>query len=162
MRLRRLDQFHPTIAYGDAVSNDCFELQAELWAHEIRSELGAGRALPEVAKFVRYYGDLLSRRASPGEALLVHHSMGNPAVEDVIAWPGRKIVRYHNITPAEYFAGLNEEVQHWSRIGREQLARLAKDSELGIGDSEYNRKELEAMGYARTAVVPLLLDLAAL
>jgi glycosyltransferase involved in cell wall biosynthesis len=67
-------------------------------------------------------------------------------------------VIYHNITPAHFFAGLNEHARRYSEIGREQLAEFAKVSELGIADSEFNAKELLRLGFAKTAVVPIIVD----
>ena len=157
MRLRAVHQFHPTIAYGDAVGKDCFELQQLLWRSGARSELFAQEARPEVRAFVRDWPDL---RAEPldGAALLVHVSMGNESLDEVGDLPIPKAVVYHNITPARFFEGVSEHNRHYAELGREQLARLATRSELGIGDSEFNRKELEAAGYAKTAVVPILID----
>ncbi len=158
--MNRIDQFHPTIAYGDAISNDALELQARVWSWELRSDLFAATALPELRAFVRDYRELLAARDD--RVLVFHHSIGHPAVQEVAAWSGPKILRYHNITPAEHFAGINEEVRHWCEVGRAQLRRLAEACELGIGDSEYNRQELESVGFARTAVVPIFLDWSAL
>ena len=45
------------------------------------------------------------------------------------------------------------------KIGREELS-LLKDVELGLGDSEYNRQELEEAGFKRTGVLPIYLDFA--
>ena len=90
--------------------------------------------------------------------LLVHHSIGNDAVPEVANLPIRKAVVYHNITPATYFAGLNDELMRYAEVGREQLKLLATTAELGIADSEYNRKELEEAGLTTTAVVPPLVD----
>lgn len=154
--MNRLDQFHPTIAYGDATSSDCLELQRRFWSWELRSDLFAARTLPELAAFTRDRRELLAARDD--RVLIVHHSIGHHTVDEIIAWPGRKILRYHNITPASYFAGVNDEVAKWCEIGREQLRRLASVCELGIGVSEYDRKELEGTVFARTAVVPILLD----
>src|SRR5262249_22822246 len=45
--------------------------------------------------------------------------------------------------------------------GRRELETFAGRSELGLGDSEYNRRELVAAGFARTGVLPIVLDLEA-
>src|SRR5258708_20571209 len=84
--------------------------------------------------------------------------MGTDALWDVAKRAHRKRVIYHNIPPAHFFAGLNEHARRYSEIGREQLAAFAKVSELGIADSEYNRKELLRLGFAKTAVVPIIVD----
>lgn len=156
MRLRTAHQFHPVISYGDAVGNDCFELQRLLWASDVRSDLFAWEAKPEVRALVRDWHDL--ERLPKDALLLIHHSMGNDVLAEVAKLPQRKAVVYHNITPGSYFAGLNEHARRYSELGREQLKELAKVAEFGFADSEFNRQELEAAGLAKTAVVPILYD----
>src|SRR3989442_14483357 len=155
--LRFAHQFNPVIAYGDAIGNDCLELQRTFWSAGVRSELFAWEAKPEVRALVRDYHDLETMQRRDG-LLLVHHSIGNDAVPEVANLPVRKAVVYHNITPATYFAGLNDELMRYAEVGHEQLAMLAKTAELGIADSQYNRKELEEAGLTKTAVVPPLVD----
>jgi len=155
--LRFAHQFNPVIAYGDAIGNDCLELQRVFWSAGVRSELFAWEAKPEVRALVRDYHDLETIQRRDG-LLLVHHSIGNDAVPEVANLPIRKAVVYHNITPATYFAGLNDELMRYAEVGREQLKLLATTAELGIADSEYNRKELEEAGLTTTAVVPPLVD----
>jgi len=156
-RLRFAHQFNSVIAYGDAIGNDCLELQRTFWSSGVRSELFAWEAKPEVRALVRDYHELETVQRRDG-LLLVHHSIGNDAVPEVANLPIRKAIVYHNITPAKYFAGLNDELMRYADVGREQLKLLAKSAEFGIADSEYNRKELEEAGLANTAVVPPLVD----
>lgn len=157
MKLETAHQVAPTIAYGDAVGNDCFELQRLYWSRGVASDLFATEAKPEVRQFVRPWSDL-ERVPVDGASLQVHISMGNDALWEVARLPHRKAVIYHNITPARFFVGVNEHARRYSEIGREQLAEFAKIAELGIADSEYNRKELVQLGFAKTAVVPIIVD----
>jgi len=156
MRLRTAHQFHPVIAYGDAVGNDAFELQRMFWASDVRSDLFAWEAKPEVRALVRDWHDL--EKLPKDALLLIHHSMGNDVISELAQLPQRKAIVYHNITPGSYFAGLNEHARKYSELGREQLKELAKVAEFGFADSEFNRLELEAAGIAKTAVVPILYD----
>ena len=155
--LRFAHQFNPVIAYGDAVGNDCLELQRIFWSAGVRSDLFAAEAKPEMRALTRSWDDLelITRRDG---LLLVHHSIGTDTVPKVLASPARKAIVYHNITPGHYFAGLNDYLKSFADLGREQLKELAAAAEFGIADSEYNRKELEAAGLANTAVVPALVD----
>ncbi|HET7699593.1 MAG TPA: glycosyltransferase [Candidatus Limnocylindria bacterium] len=155
-RLGTAHQFHPVLAYGDAVSNDCFELQRLFWAAGVRSDLFAWEAKPEVRALVSDWRDL--ERLPKDALLLIHHSMGNDVLSEVARLPQRKAVVYHNITPGRYFEGLNEHARRYSDLGREQLRELAGVAEFGFADSEFNRQELEAAGLAKTAVVPILHD----
>src|SRR2546429_4294911 len=155
--LRFAHQFNPVIAYGDAVGNDCLELQRIFWSAGVRSDLLAAEAKPEMRALTRSWDDLELIKRRDG-LLLVHHSIGTDTVPKVLASPARKAIVYHNITPGHYFAGLNDYLKSFAELGREQLKELAKAAEFGIADSEYNRKELEEAGLANTAVVPPLVD----
>jgi glycosyltransferase involved in cell wall biosynthesis len=44
-------------------------------------------------------------------------------------------------------------------LGRTQLARLGPQSRFAVADSAFNESELHTLGYADTAVVPLLIDM---
>jgi glycosyltransferase involved in cell wall biosynthesis len=43
-------------------------------------------------------------------------------------------------------------------LGQRELRSLAEHADLGLGDSEFNRQELEALGFRRTGVLPIYLD----
>ena len=65
---------------------------------------------------------------------------------------------YHNITPPEFFSGINPHAAAFARLGLRQLSRIAPAFELGIGVSEFNRRALVEAGYEETTRVPILLD----
>jgi glycosyltransferase involved in cell wall biosynthesis len=67
-------------------------------------------------------------------------------------------MRYHNITPAEHFIGFNDRTAAQLAAGRRMLPRLAEATELAICDSAYNAAELDALGFARTEVLPIVID----
>ncbi|MDP9275741.1 MAG: glycosyl transferase family 1, partial [Chloroflexota bacterium] len=96
--LRFAHQFNPVIAYGDAIGNDCLELQRVFWSAGVRSDLFAWEAKPEVRALVRDYHEIETIARRDG-LLLVHHSIGNDSVPEVAKFPVRKAVIYHNITP---------------------------------------------------------------
>lgn len=69
-----------------------------------------------------------------------------------------KVLLYHNITPPDFFrpynifdAGICEEA------GR-QVRLLVDDVDLALGDSEFNRLELEEMGFKNTRRMPILFN----
>jgi glycosyltransferase involved in cell wall biosynthesis len=66
---------------------------------------------------------------------------------------------YHNITPAGFFLGFHPHLAGLCHHGRRELAAFAPRAELALGDSEVNRRELEEAGFARTGVLPIVLDL---
>lgn len=96
--------------------------------------------------------------AHPDTILIYHHSVGwERGLNAIFNARCRRIVRYHNITPAEYFHCYNPDLAAACSSGREHLARLARsDVDLFVSDSEYNQDELLALGVdaRRARVVP--------
>ena len=54
---------------------------------------------------------------------------------------------YHNITPPEYFIGVHKDLVKLCFRGRRELTAYIDRCDLALGDSEYNREELEALGF---------------
>ena len=71
---------------------------------------------------------------------------------------GARVVLYHNITPAHFFAPYDPVLFGLSVRGRRELASLAGRVDLALGVSEYNRQELESLGFADTGVFPIPVD----
>jgi glycosyltransferase involved in cell wall biosynthesis len=67
---------------------------------------------------------------------------------------------YHNITPPEYFLGVHDQLVRQCYHGRRELLPYRSRCELAIGDSEFNRQELEQLGFDPTAVLPVVPDFA--
>ncbi len=65
---------------------------------------------------------------------------------------------YHNITPPEYFVGVHRTLARQTFRGRRELRAYADRCDLALGDSEFNRQDLEALGFPRTAVLPVVPD----
>lgn len=152
-------QFHPVLAPGDAISNHVFALQKRLreWGHDAHAYAVEAKTGIDAWSYRRLF-----RVAKPDDVVLLHFSMGHELFDQLTKLPSRKILVYHNITPPEFFAGVNPHAAAFAELGRRQLASLADKVELAIGVSEYNRRELEAAGFERTATVPILIDWQAL
>jgi glycosyltransferase involved in cell wall biosynthesis len=100
------------------------------------------------------------RASSPETACVFHFSIGSAASRLVFHSPDRLAVVYHNITPGEWFLGFHPHLAGLCYHGRRELAAFAPRAALGLGDSEFNRRELEEAGFRRTGVLPIVLDLA--
>ncbi|HWF52103.1 MAG TPA: glycosyltransferase [Solirubrobacteraceae bacterium] len=97
-------------------------------------------------------------KPKPDDVLLIHHSAGAPRLRELLALPNRKLMLYHNVTPAPWFWEHAPNVAVQCAVGREQLPALVRSVQLAAADSAFNAAELEALGAARTAVIPLLVD----
>jgi hypothetical protein len=76
--------------------------------------------------------------------------------------PGGRVLYYHNVTPAHFFAPFDAGIARMAARGRDELATLVDRVDLALGVSEYNRGELEALGFPRTDVLPIVIDTARL
>ena len=63
--------------------------------------------------------------------------------------PRGRVLQYHNITPAHFFADYDPGIFRADRARTAELASLASATDLALGDSDYNRQELVALGFAQ-------------
>ncbi len=95
---------------------------------------------------------------APNDLAIYHFSIGwPPALPLLRSLTCRRVVRYHNITPAHFFEGYSPEYVGACASGRAEIAPLAElDCELYLGDSPFNVEDFLAAGVAaeRTAVLP--------
>lgn len=145
-------------AYGDAIGNDVLAIQKVLRSSGLDSEIFAQHVHPKLRSSALGI-DAYSEGARPEDILIFHFSTGHPLADLVPRLPGRKVLRYHNITPAHFLKGCNAQAAQRSHQGREQLGRLAPAMELGLGVSAYNCLELSEAGCPAVTEVPILLDL---
>ena len=146
-------QFHSGTAAGDAITNQMLEWQRHLRRLGWHSEIFAEHVAPELADQIR---PLRSYGGSAGELLLVHHSHGYAAFDEVIDLPNPMVAMYHNITPEHFFEHPLE--RRYCRLGRDQLAYLARRALFGIAPSNYNRLEMLEAGFRRVDVIPVRVD----
>ncbi len=135
-----------TLGYGDAIGNEVLGIQAALRAAGHESEIFVETAEPRLEPLTRDYRDLVE--ASHPDNILIHHfSIGSRASRIAYALPDRMVLVYHNITPPEYFVGVNKDLVRQCYSGRRELRAYVSRCDLALGDSEFNRQELEQFGF---------------
>jgi hypothetical protein len=87
---------------------------------------------------------------TPDNILIHHFSIGSRASRTAYALPDRMVLVYHNITPPEYFIGVHKPRAALLH-GPPRAGAYADRCDLALGDSEFNRQELEALGFPRPA-----------
>jgi glycosyltransferase involved in cell wall biosynthesis len=75
------------------------------------------------------------------------------------ALAGGRVLYYHNITPAQFFAPYDAGLFRLAVLARRELATLANRVDLALGVSEFNRYELDSLGFRSTGVLSLPVDL---
>lgn len=157
---RRLDQLLPNFSYGDAVGNHVQALRRIFRSRGIASDVFTQVRHPKLRSQAFDYYEYFPADVEDN-ACLYHFSIGSVLSEFFGRLRARKILIYHNITPAEYLRGVNRRAEFECRRGRQELRDLAGEVELALADSEFNRQELKEMGFDRTEVLPIIVDLAA-
>jgi L-malate glycosyltransferase len=153
----RIHQVLATLGYGDAIGHEVLGIQRVLRDAGYESDIFVETVDHRLESMTRDYRELVD--ASHPDNLLLHHfSLGSKASRTAFAVPDRMAIIYHNITPPEYFVGLNQELVRQCFRGRRELAAYASRCDLAMGDSEFNRRDLEALGFPRTAVLPVVPD----
>jgi L-malate glycosyltransferase len=161
----RIDQFVTELAERDAIGQHTLALRGALRRAGYESDIWVDAVRRPLRREVRHY---LEYPHQPGEretAILYQVSWPSAMADWLERWAadgGRLFTNYHNITPTEYFTRWDPAFADDLARGRSQVAQLAAGTELAIAVSEFNERELRALGYRHTATSPPLFDLAAL
>ena len=153
----RIHQVLATLGYGDAIGHEVLGIQRVLRAAGYESEIFVETADHRLEPQTRDYRELVDF-SHPDNLLLHHFSLGSKASRTAYALPDRMALIYHNITPPEYFVGVHRTLARQTFRGRRELRAYADRCDLALGDSEFNRQDLEALGFPRTAVLPVVPD----
>lgn len=130
----------PVLAEGDAIGHDVLGMAATLRAAGHTVMLHAEKSL--IADDVLPLTALIDADASPDDLLIYHHSHGSEAgVRALRSWPGRAVVKYHNVTPARYFQGGDPAVRAAAEAGLAQATELSKAFPFWV-DSAFNGRGL--------------------
>ena len=155
--MMKIHQLLPCLRHGDAIGNHTLEIQRILrsWGHD--SQIFADDIHDDMRQFAQSYRHLKGRTLE--DALLIYHfSVGSPVSDFVKSVSNKKLLIYHNITPGEFFRGYEDYIRSVLDKGREELRHFVNLCDLAVGDSEFNRLELEELGFPRTGVLPIIVD----
>jgi glycosyltransferase involved in cell wall biosynthesis len=151
----QVHQFHPTVAYGDAVGDSIQELKNILTELGYESEIFAQYIHPKI-QTVKKYSDY-SKYSSPDNILILHYSIAYD--RDILNFfkslPDKKILIYHNITPSNFFRGINDSYEYYTKLGRDELSEFRNIISIALGDSQFNEDELRRTGFKNTDVLPI-------
>ena len=151
----KIHQVLATLSYGDAIGHEVLGIQAILTRAGFESDIFVETADLRLEPLTRVYPELLG--ASHPDNILIHHfSIGSRASRMAFALPDRMILVYHNITPPAYFIGIHPLLVQLCYAGRRELTAYVDRCDLALGDSEFNRQELEQIGFPKTGVLPVV------
>lgn len=144
-----------TLNYGDAISTEVLALD------RVFREAGQESQVYSINTHPKYNGKTVDYREFPpnfsGEVIL-HYSLGSPlnALYRSLTNASRTLI-YHNITPSDWFRGVNPRVARDIDVGIEELPGLCSISDRLLADSQFNSKELSAINF-KAEILPLMFD----
>ncbi len=151
-----VNQWVPAAHTGDAIGDSAGRMRGLLRRMGHTSDLFA-LTIDDVLKGdVRPFSDPAATR---GDLTIFHFALPSTMSAAFARLSRGRILLYHNVTPAAYFAPYDPALFRLASIARQELASLVGEVDLALGVSEYNRRELDALGFEPTGVLPLAVDL---
>lgn len=146
-----------TLGYGDAIGNEVLGIQRVLQDAGYASRIYVQTVDPPLEDRTEDYRTLIDD-SHPDNILIHHFSLGSRASRVAFALPDRMILVYHNITPPRFFLDARSPIVQQCFSGRRELGAYARRCDLALGDSAFNKSELDALGFPRTGVLPVVPD----
>jgi len=155
--MTRIAILTPSLSTADAVSNDILGMFDVLTkdGNDVRVFAESHSLMhPAISDLARLRNFL----KSPTDVLLYHHSRGwDPGLQLLNELRCRRVIRYHNVTPAKFFVGFSVTDQELCERGRRELIEIAAaQCDLYLSASAFSMHELIEIGAAasRSFVVP--------
>ena len=156
MKFSAIHQITAGFMVGDAISTEVLAIRDLCRGMGFASDIYVPweSTTEEARKIIRPLEELPARTT---DLLIFHYSIQSRATDAFRRFPGRKVVIYHNITPAEFFQPYDEKIVRLLAEGRQGLAEVAALADEVWAVSGFNAQEVVAIGGAkRVKVFPLL------
>jgi len=150
-----VNQWVPAAHVGDAVGDNARAVRAVIRRQGHQSDIFALSIDDALAGDVRPWDQPEARQ---GDVTILHYALPSPMSAALATLPGARVLCYHNVTPPSFFVPYDAGLVGLTARGRSELATLVGRVDLALGVSDYNRRELEALGFDPTGVMPLLVD----
>ena len=144
---------------GDAVGDNARTIRDVLRRQGHDSEIYSLTIDDDLVGDIRPWSDPAAR---DGDVTILHYALLSPMNDAFRRLPGARVLHYHNVTPAHFFAPFDAGLARLCVLGRRDLATLAGHVDLALGVSSYNREELDALGFSPTGTLPIAVDTARL
>lgn len=151
----RVNQWVPAAHRGDAIGDSARAMRDMLREAGHEADLYALTIDDDLRGDVRPFSDPEARR---GDVTIFHFALPSLMTDAFASLKGARVLQYHNITPAHFFAPYDASLFRLAALGRRELSTLAGRVDLALGDSEFNRQELETLGFAPTGVLPIAVN----
>ena len=150
-----VNQWVPAAHRGDAIGDSARRVRTMLRGLGHDSEIYALTVDEDLQGEIHGFD---SGAARAGDVTIFHYALPSPMTEAFGALSRGRVLQYHNVTPPQFFAGFDAGIVRLAALGRDEIRQLVGRTDIALGDSEFNRRELESFGFAPTGVFPIAVD----
>ena len=154
---QRIDQLLAGFGDGDAISHEALALQTVFQKMGYQSEIYADLPYVSTTLQQKCHG-YHSYNGSPNDVLIYHVAIASPVSQTFRSSPAKKVIIYHNITPADYYRPYDEEITARLQKARQELLELKNIPMSVWADSRFNADELQALGFKDVQKLSLLFN----
>ena len=153
----RIIQIVASLNFGDAVGNDVRAIARALKEANYVTGIFTLAIHPKIKDEDVYLINKLPELYE--NDIIIYHYAAADDLADIIKEAECKVVlRYHNVTPPHFFHDYDDFAEMVTEKGLTQIADLKDAIDYGMVVSEFNKKDLVAMGYqCPISVVPILI-----
>ena len=129
-----VNQWVPAAHKGDAIGDSARRVRGLLRELGHESEIYALTIDDDLEHEIRLFADPASKR---GDLTILHFALVSPLTSEFARLPRGRVLQYHNVTPAHFFAAYDANIFRLATLGREDLKTLIGHTDMALGDSEY-------------------------
>lgn len=154
---QRIIQIVASLNFGDAVGNDVRAIARALNEAGYITGIFTLAVHPKIKDEGVYLINMLPE-LNENDLIIYHYATADELADIIKEAPCKVVLRYHNVTPPEFFHGYDEKAEIITRKGLVQIKGMKDAIDYGIVVSDFNKKDLIDMGYqCPIAVAPILI-----
>lgn len=159
MRPKRVFAIVPELSQGDAVSTDALHLNQALTSLGYTTAIMYNRndLTDPTSHLKQVFGRIEAEPAAFKEDILLYHYAVEWPLGDQIyqKFPGKRILRYHNVTPPELLQPYNKQIADFCSRGRDNVKKLdVPDLLLAVSTENLNDYQALTGNKSNSAVLP--------
>lgn len=149
-----IDHVIPNLTPGDGASDACLAFRSLLIDAGAESQIWAESIHPRRCEFASRFDIPSIRRRAP-DLLIVHYTTGSDVNIEIAAAKMKFVVFYHNVTPAEFFIGVNDRLAGTAWRGIAELPQLLRKAQLVLCASQHSADDVRRAGRPDAVVIPI-------
>jgi glycosyltransferase involved in cell wall biosynthesis len=150
-----VNQWVPAAHSGDAIGDSARRVRDLLRELGHESDIFALTVDDDLRDEVRPFSEPAAKR---GDITIFHFALVSPLTAEFARLSNGRVLQYHNVTPAHFFAPYDSNIFRLAALSRQDLKTLVGHTDQALGDSEFNRRELESLGFRNTGVFPIAVN----